>query len=47
LSHYFQANVARQFDGLIHVDNSRAVKPLEFSALWQVDELPETYPSGL
>lgn len=46
-SHYFDAEVARQFDGVIHVDRSTAVKPLELSAHWRLDELPETYPSGL
>ncbi|AXA91196.1 erythromycin esterase family protein [Massilia sp. YMA4] len=46
-SHYFQAEVAQQFDALIHVDRSTALQPLERSALWQLDEVPETYPSGL
>jgi erythromycin esterase-like protein len=46
-SHYFNADVAWQFDGLIHVDRSTAVKPLEYSADWTGGEVPETYPSGL
>ncbi|NVD74142.1 erythromycin esterase family protein [Duganella sp. BJB1802] len=46
-SHYFDAEVARQFDAVIHADCSNAVKPLELSAHWRLDELPETYPSGL
>lgn len=46
-SHYFQAQAAQQFDALIHVDRSTALQPLERSALWQLDEVPETYPSGL
>lgn len=46
-SHYFGADAAKQFDALIHVDRSTALQPLERSALWQLDEVPETYPSGL
>lgn len=46
-SHYFQADAARQFDALVHVDRSTALRPLERSALWRHDEVPETYPSGL
>ncbi|TFW13827.1 erythromycin esterase family protein [Duganella callida] len=47
LSHYFHSYVARQFDAIIHVDRGSAIKPLEASPLWQADEFPETYPSGL
>ncbi len=46
-SHYFHADAARQFDALVHVDRSTALRPLERSALWRQDEVPETYPSGL
>jgi erythromycin esterase-like protein len=46
-SHYFDVNVAQQFDALIHVDRSTAVRPLESSAHWSLDTFPETYPSGL
>jgi erythromycin esterase-like protein len=46
-SHYFRADVAKQFDALVHIDRSTALQPLERSALWQQDEVPETYPSGL
>jgi erythromycin esterase-like protein len=47
LSHYFHASVARQFDAIIHVDRSNGLKPLESSAHWKIEEVPETYPSGL
>lgn len=47
LSHYFEVDVARQFDALIHVDHSSAVRPLESSPHWRLEEFPETYPSGL
>ena len=46
-SHYFQARVTEQFDTLIHVDRSTALVPLEPSAHWWHEEVPETYPSGL
>ena len=47
MSHYFFADAAQQFDALIHVDRTTALRPLERSALWQHEEPAETYPSGL
>jgi erythromycin esterase-like protein len=47
VSHYFQADAARQFDAVIHLDQTSAVKPLEYSALWKSEEFPETYPFGV
>ncbi|MGE3705625.1 MAG: erythromycin esterase family protein [Vicinamibacterales bacterium] len=46
-SHYFHASLTRQFDYVIHVDTTRAVEPLERTALWEAGEVAETYPSGL
>jgi erythromycin esterase-like protein/orotate phosphoribosyltransferase len=46
-SHYFHAHLARQFDSVIHVDETRAVEPLERTAGWQRGEVPETYPSAV
>jgi erythromycin esterase-like protein len=46
-SHYFQAVLPRQFDVVLHYDHTRAVEPLERSALWERGEVPETYPSAL
>ncbi|MGH4009112.1 MAG: erythromycin esterase family protein [Pseudonocardiaceae bacterium] len=43
-SHYFRARVADQFDALIHIDETRALEPLERTARWEAGELPETYP---
>jgi erythromycin esterase-like protein len=43
-SHYFRARVAEQFDAVIHVDDTRAVEPLERTARWEQGEFPETYP---
>jgi len=47
MSHYFYADASQQFDAIIHVDRSTALQPLERSALWQHEEAPETWPSGL
>jgi erythromycin esterase-like protein len=46
-SHYFHATLPEQFDYVLHVDTTRAVEPLERSALWEAGEVAETYPSGL
>ena len=47
VSHYFHAQLPRQFDYVIHIDETRAVEPLERTADWETGELAETYPSGL
>jgi len=44
LSHYFQARLPKQFDGIIHIDETRAVEPLERTSVWDAGELAETYP---
>jgi erythromycin esterase-like protein len=44
VSHYFNARLADQFDAVIHLDQTRAVEPLERTARWEKGELPETYP---
>ena len=46
-SHYFDARLSKQFDAVIHFDETRAVEPLERTAEWEGGEFPETYPSGL
>jgi erythromycin esterase-like protein len=43
-SHYFHADLPRQFDAMIHLDETHALQPLERSSLWDPGELPETYP---
>ncbi|MGZ3181989.1 MAG: erythromycin esterase family protein [Telluria sp.] len=45
-SHYFHARLTEQFDALIHIDETEAVRPLERTGLPE-EEPPETYPSGL
>lgn len=47
VSHYFRANMLQQFDAVFHYDKTRAVEPLERTAIWQAGEVPETYPSGV
>src|SRR5213083_35105 len=44
LSHYFHARLPEQFDAIIHIDETRAVEPLERKSVWDEGELPETYP---
>jgi erythromycin esterase-like protein len=46
-SHYFEARLAQQFDTIIHIDETRAVEPLERTSDWETGELPETYPSAV
>ncbi len=46
-SHYFHASLPAQFDAVLHFDRTRAVEPLERTALWQRGEVPETFPSGV
>jgi erythromycin esterase-like protein/predicted phosphoribosyltransferase len=44
-SHYFRARVSEQFDAVIHIDETRAVEPLERTARWEAgEEVPQTYP---
>jgi erythromycin esterase-like protein/predicted phosphoribosyltransferase len=46
-SHYFHTRPADQFDAIIHIDQTRALEPLEPASQWIAGETPETYPSGL
>jgi erythromycin esterase-like protein len=46
-SHYFEANLPEQFDAVIHLDHTHALRPLDRSSQWDPAELPETYPSAL
>jgi erythromycin esterase-like protein len=46
-SHYFHACLPEQFDYVLHVDQTRAVEPLDRTALWDLGEIAETFPSGL
>lgn len=46
-SHYFHADMPRQFDAVLHFDETHAVKPLELSSHWETGEAPETFPVGV
>lgn len=45
-SHYFEARLADQFDAMIHIDETRAIVPLEIFSE-RADEAPETFPTGM
>jgi erythromycin esterase-like protein len=47
ISHYFDTDLANQFDAVIHLDHTRALEPLERTPEWESIEAPETYPVGL
>ncbi|HST08277.1 MAG TPA: erythromycin esterase family protein, partial [Gemmatimonadaceae bacterium] len=47
VSHYFLADMRRQFDAVFHFDETRAVEPLEKPERWHDIEPPETFPSGI
>jgi hypothetical protein len=47
ISHYFEAELAKQFDAVIHIDQTRALEPLEYTSEWERGELPETYPTAV
>ena len=46
-SHYFHARLPDQFDYVVHLDETRAVEPLDNTTGWEAGELAETFPSGL
>ncbi|MFL5579177.1 MAG: erythromycin esterase family protein [Gemmatimonadaceae bacterium] len=46
-SHYSDAELSAQFDAVIHLDETRALHPLERTPRWEHDEPAETYPTGI
>ena len=47
-SHYFQAELARQFDAVVHLDRTQALWPLDRDPGWIPEgEAPDTYPFGV
>ena len=46
-SHYFHTRLAQQFDAVIHIDETSALKPLDVGQVWIDGEAPETFPSGI
>jgi erythromycin esterase-like protein len=47
VSHYFNARLADQFDAVIHIDQTRAVEPIDEKADPVREEVPETFPTGV
>lgn len=49
-SHYFEANLSTQFDCVIHVGITRALRPLEIHSAWsqaEKDHVPDTFPMNV
>jgi erythromycin esterase-like protein len=46
-SHYFRTRLPEQFDAVMHIDETRALEPLETWAHDEAPDLPETYPTGV
>ncbi|HYC52641.1 MAG TPA: erythromycin esterase family protein [Gemmatimonadaceae bacterium] len=48
-SHYYEVELPRQFDALIHIDTTTALRGLEPGEHWErgAQEPPETFPSGI
>jgi erythromycin esterase-like protein/predicted phosphoribosyltransferase len=46
-SHYFYTHLAKQFDAVIHIDETNALEPLDKEEVWSTGEAPETFPSGI
>jgi erythromycin esterase-like protein len=49
MSHYYDVELPQQFDALIHLDETSAVRALEPGEQWEqgVEETPETFPFGV
>jgi erythromycin esterase-like protein len=48
VSHYYDVELSRQFDAVIHLDETRALRALDPGEPWlRGEEPPETYPSGI
>jgi erythromycin esterase-like protein len=49
LSHYYDVELPRQFDAVIHFDESAALCGLEPGEQWErgIEEPPETFPTGI
>jgi erythromycin esterase-like protein len=46
-SHYFDARITEQFDAVIHIDETRALEPLDRTSGWTSSDVAETFPTGL
>ncbi|WP_224242941.1 erythromycin esterase family protein [Hyalangium gracile] len=46
-SHYFLADLPAQFDAVVHIDETWALRPLDADAGHEEEDAPDTYPFGL
>ena len=46
VSHYVAARIAAQFDAVIHIDETRALQPLDLTSEWEAGGLPATASLG-
>lgn len=46
-SHYFRAALRDQFDAVFHLDETRALEPLDMPEGWYAPEAPDMYPFGV
>jgi erythromycin esterase-like protein len=48
-SHYYSVDLAREFDAMIHIDETFALRALEPGEHWErgIEEVPETFPTGI
>ncbi|MUG97391.1 erythromycin esterase family protein [Scytonema sp. UIC 10036] len=47
VSHYFHTNLPKQFDAVIHIDDTTGVESIDRNPHWQMEEAPETFPTGM
>jgi erythromycin esterase-like protein len=49
MSHYYDVELPRQFDAIIHIDDTSALRGLEPGEQWErgIEEPPETFPTGI
>jgi erythromycin esterase-like protein len=47
VSHYLEAKLPEQFDWVVHIDETTAVRPIVPEAIKLDEDLPETYPTGV
>ena len=46
-SDWFYTRLAQQFDRIIHIDDTRAVEPLDLSPVWRDSAAPEKFSSSI
>lgn len=46
-SHYLYTRLTKQFDAMIHIDETTAVEPLNNGVVWSTHGALETFPSGM